>query len=273
MGQSTLISILLFNRKRPGELSRMKRFPYENCKESLRESQPNYYNQLPKKSKEIADEYVRVLLRGKRNVKITPVLLDTGMVKCINLFLQHRSLAGVNEENLYVFGLPDGADGFKWIEASPLLNKYSKDCGASVPHLLRGTTLRKHIATVGIALNLTDGEVENLSKFMGHEKDIHLRIYRQPVGAKDILEVSQYLQKAQNEFLETPQGRAEFTDGSLSDMEENTDTEEDELEENDIFAHRKVDKLMTKELITLPLCQPLPQREESRKSIKPYEGE
>ena len=196
MGQATLISILIFNRKRPRELSRLKLLPYKNCKESLRESQPNYYNNLPEKSKEIADAYVRVLVRGKKNAKITPVLLDRDMVKCTDLFIEYRGSAGVSEENPYVFGLPDSADGFRWIEASPLLNKYSQSCGASIPALLRGTYLRKHVATVGIALNLTDGQVENLSKFMGHDKEIHMRIYRQPVGTQDILEVSQYLQKA-----------------------------------------------------------------------------
>lgn len=55
--------------------------------------------------------------------------------------------------------------------------------------------LRKHIA-----LNLTDGEVDDLSKFMEHEKPNHLKIYRQPVGTKEILNVSQWLEKPQGSY-------------------------------------------------------------------------
>ena len=61
---------------------------------------------------------------------------------------------------------------------------------------------------------------------MEHEKTIHLNIYRQPVGTNDILEVSQFLEKAQNEFVETTNGRIQCEGGSLSDMDEDDDEDE-----------------------------------------------
>lgn len=68
--------------------------------------------------------------------------------------------------------------------------------------LLRGTLLRKHVATVCMALNLSNNEVEDLANFMGHAKEIHLRHYRQPIAHRDILQVSRLLEKAQGTFDE-----------------------------------------------------------------------
>ena len=127
LGRTTLISILLFNRKRPGELSRIKLLPFVKNREDLKLSNPEYYNKLSEPMKKIADKYIRVLIRGKKNAKITPVLLDRRMLDCAELFISYRDEAGINIKNPYVFALPDSFDGFKWIEASPLLQKYSEN--------------------------------------------------------------------------------------------------------------------------------------------------
>lgn len=160
------------------------------------------------------------------------------MEKCIDLFLKHRIDAGVDEDNPYVFGLRNDVDGFKWIDAGPLLRKYAKECGAEFPELLRGTRLRKHVATVGISLNLSDGQIDNLSKFMGHDKTIHLNIYRQPVGTSDILEVSQFLEKAPTDFADRGNERILYEEESTSDIEEdqNGEDEKDIYEEEQTFC-------------------------------------
>ncbi|XP_044757076.1 uncharacterized protein LOC123315447 [Coccinella septempunctata] len=194
--EATLTSIQLLNRRRPGELERIKLVHYSSLEKIDEKSNLDLYKKLNPQSKQIANKYSRILLRGKLN-RTVPVLLDNEMVESLKMILKYRKEAGVSESNTYLFGLPGGAE--KWPSACDLMRKFSIACKANLPSTLRGTLLRKHVATCCISLNLTDGEIEDLSNFMGHDKNIHLNIYRQPVATKDILQISQLLEKAQGD--------------------------------------------------------------------------
>lgn len=76
------------------------------------------------------------------------------------------------------------------------MRKFSIECGADKPETLRGTTLRKHVATLGVNLNLSDTEISDLANFMGHEEKIHREHYRMPVVHREILRMSRLLQSA-----------------------------------------------------------------------------
>lgn len=117
---------------------------------------------ITKTIKAIAQKYVRILTRGKKNAKIVPILLNEQMKECIDMLLSFRKEAGIVESNPYIFALL-GILERQFIEAAPLLTRYAEQCDAKIPKLLRGTRLRKHVATVGLALNLTDGQVSDLS--------------------------------------------------------------------------------------------------------------
>lgn len=144
-------------------------------------------------------EYVRFLIRGKLGRSV-PVLLDCEMKSCIDLLLQYRKEAKVPEGNPYIFALP-GYDKkrFKYIRACDLLRTYSIECGASMPLRLRGTKLRKHIATRCITLNLSDPDVTELANYLGHNKNIHMQHYRQSIPQFEIVKMSRLLKIAQGE--------------------------------------------------------------------------
>lgn len=95
------------------------------------------------------------------------------------------------------------------------MRKFSIECGASMPQTLRGTTLRKHIATYTAMLGIEEQQVTDLANFMGHNKDIHKDIYRVPVPMRDVTDVSQLLQAA----IETDEEN-EVTDVTGSSSEE-----------------------------------------------------
>lgn len=84
----------------------------------------------------------------------------------------------------------------KYIRACPLIKRFAEDCGATAPHSLRGTQLRKHIATHTAMMNVQDCQVDQLANFMGHSRDIHKNIYRIPVPVTEITEVSKLLTAA-----------------------------------------------------------------------------
>lgn len=76
------------------------------------------------------------------------------------------------------------------------MHEFSDICGAENKRSLRGTILRKDMATK--CAHLPDIEISLIADFMGHHKDIHKNIYRQPVAESDILNMAKILEKTQN---------------------------------------------------------------------------
>lgn len=96
-----------------------------------------------------------------------------------------------------MFGLPrTRTNQYGYLRATKLINKFSNLCNAAHPELLRGTSLRKHIATKCAESHLKENEIQHVANFMGHHVDIHKNIYRQP-NKIDILDMSRVLEKVQ----------------------------------------------------------------------------
>lgn len=209
LSEVTLSSVQVFNRRRAGEVERILIDDYKNYQTVDSNTDKDLFEALPQESRQIAQKYVRFTIRGKLN-RTVPVLLDNTMVKCIELILQYRHQARVKEKNPYVFGIPSVGNEFKYLRACALLRKFSSECGAEQPERLRGTKLRKHIATTCISLNLQDQDITDLANFMGHHKSIHKQIYRQSMNT-DILKMSK--------LLEIAQGRSNSSDESDSEEE------------------------------------------------------
>lgn len=64
-----------------------------------------------------------------------------------------------------------------------------------MPLRLRGTKLRKYIATRCITLNLSDLDITQLADYLGHDKSIH----RQSIPQLEIVKMSRLLKIAQGE--------------------------------------------------------------------------
>ncbi|XP_029170011.1 uncharacterized protein LOC114939768 [Nylanderia fulva] len=184
----TLISIMIFNRRRAGELERVLIENLENCAAISKEEAPELYKSLSK--------YVRMTIRGKLG-RTVPVLLHEEILKCMQMIINYRKDAGVPENNPYIFGIYSlDKRRFKYLRACVLMRKYSVISGAKMPTSLRGTILRKHIATVCMSLDISEHEVNNLADFMGHHEKIHKSHYRQSIVTKD-LAISRLLKYAQ----------------------------------------------------------------------------
>jgi len=139
---------------------------------------------------------VRFVIRGKLG-RTVPVILNSNLLECVKLILHFREKAKVPAENPYIFGLPSfNRKRFKYLRACILMRKFSEDCNAKVAHLLRGTKLRKHIATFCASMELADTEISDLANFMGHAEKIHREVYRQPIISRDILNITQHLEAA-----------------------------------------------------------------------------
>ncbi|VEN42507.1 unnamed protein product [Callosobruchus maculatus] len=193
LAESTLISTQIFNRRRAGEIERIFIEDFQTCRSIDEDS----LKDLSSSSIAVANNYVRFEIRGKLNRSV-PVLLSKDLLRCIEAILANRKKAGVSLQNRYLFGIP-GHSHHKYLRACRLLRRYSDECGAKFPNTLRGTKLRKHVATSCINLDLSENDISDIANFLGHSEKIHKTIYRQPVISREILNISRILETVQGE--------------------------------------------------------------------------
>lgn len=194
--ECTLILIQIFNRRRAGEIERLTITDYKNQEILDKHVNPDLCEKLSKESQEYAKKFTRITIRGKRD-RTVPVLLHAFIIKSIDTILKYRKRAGVKSSNQYIFSVPKACKLKKeYLRACPLMRKFSRECGATIPSSLRGTMLRKQIATYTAMLNIEDTQVYNLANFMGHAKEIHKNIYRVTVSVREIMDVSRLLEAA-----------------------------------------------------------------------------
>lgn len=159
------------------------------------------------------------------------VLIPRDLQEFVNCLLYNRS-EYVSHKNKYFFPKRSTEE---WINGCYLQWKYSKECGAKEPDLIRSSRLRKHIATMMQIMDMRDNEIGQLVAFLGHTERTHRELYRLP---KDIMmkaKVSKILIKLEKGELNLCKNKTlaeidiqmeepEISD-SLSDKDENPENE------------------------------------------------
>ncbi|KAF5276617.1 hypothetical protein FQR65_LT16264 [Abscondita terminalis] len=208
----TLVSLMVFNRRRPGELERITIKDFSVLKFIDSASSLTGHLKNPEDIR-VAKKYKRFEIRGKLNRSV-PVLVEFETEACINLIIDKREKAGISPANPYVFACTSNDDRHKHLRAYFLLRKYANLCGAKEPGLLRATQLRKHIATECALNDLADNQIRDVANFMGHAIDIHNNIYRRPVEKRDVLQMSQILEEVQGDREQIDEDDSELNDSS-----------------------------------------------------------
>lgn len=170
----TLVGIMIYNGRRPGETERILMADYKESAQSAVEGD----------SSNLGITYTRIVLRGKLMRNVT-VVLNNSEVEAIELIIKYRGNAGVETGNPYIFGLP-GSKPFKHLNAGVLLKKFAFQAELNNPNLFFATNIRKNLATKTAKLALPLEDREHIINFMGHSSSIHKNIYRQPDVEKDI---------------------------------------------------------------------------------------
>lgn len=196
---STMISIMVLNRRRPGDIERLEINDYKRV-HRIDKNSDAYKNMTPE-NKAYADHYYTFPILGKLR-KPLKVLLPIDFKECLDLGLKLRKFAKVSENNPYVFGTPNIVAGlYNYLRASSVLIYYAEECGAEKPHTLKATELRKHVATHCAANELSETDVVELARFLGHREHIHRDIYRQTILQTDVLKISRFLESALGENI------------------------------------------------------------------------
>lgn len=144
LAQATLVALLLFNRRRTGEIQRITLEDFHkgiNAKTSIDVS-----DDLSAIEKLMLNQLQRIEIIGKKGRGV-PVLLRSSHVAALNLLLQHRNAVGIPESNNFVFARVSPTAKTP-MDACKEIRELSSEAGLKAPETIRSTLLQKHIATV-----------------------------------------------------------------------------------------------------------------------------
>ena len=185
-----LSNLILFNRRRSGEASQMHLSHYYTAKQNAA-PEDDIKKALTDLEMKLLENFTRVEMRGKRGRKV-PVLLTSEMREEIEALNKFRDVAGVSENNPYVFARPYHLSNSHMAGHTHLRDAVTMS-GAKEPDNISSTRLRKHIGTVCQILNLKDYELEQVCGYMGHSIAVHRDFYRLPQDTYQLVKVSRLL--------------------------------------------------------------------------------
>ncbi|CAM4615510.1 unnamed protein product [Leuciscus chuanchicus] len=201
LAQVTLTQVVLFNRRRQGEVSKMELQAFTSRNRT--ELNPDIMTGLTEFERKVAKYFDRVEIRGKRS-RMVPVLLTPDMIAAMDLLIKNRNECQVHTENVYLFARPCVLSHYR---GSDCFRKYSKQCGAKNPESLTSTRLRKQVATLSTVLNLKENEMDQLATFLGHDIRVHREFYRLPESTLQLAKVSKLLIAMEKGRLSDLQGK------------------------------------------------------------------
>lgn len=224
--------LLLLNRKRVGELQRMKLSTYLHAEHNSKVNYEEFSDAISLSEKVLIRNFKRVVTRGKRGRGV-PVLFSIDMQAHIDILIKTRANF-LKKDNLYLFcntKTENPITGYK------IVQKHAKLCGAENPSALTSTRLRKHLATLTQIFNMSSNDLEQLATFMGHTIGIHSKSYRLPDDVYQTAKIAKLLM-----LMETGEA-GKYKGMTLEEiqlpMEEEihseTESVKDILENNDLF--------------------------------------
>lgn len=182
-----LSKLILFNRKRSGETSRIFLENFKNRHSGVGSS--DIFSTLSDSDKALACNFSHMQFRGKHG-RTVPLLMPKSTEVNIELLLFNRDAAGIPPKNPYLFAKPSDIGFF---DGGAALLKFAQECGVSEPKTLRSTNLRKHVATMTQLMNLKSNEIESVANFLGHDLTVHKQYYKLPDSAIHLAKISKLL--------------------------------------------------------------------------------
>ncbi|XP_022055392.2 leukocyte receptor cluster member 8 homolog isoform X2 [Acanthochromis polyacanthus] len=201
LAKLTLCEVILFNRRREGEVSRMPLRAFE-----MRDTSPIHPDvemALSDLEKKLCKHFQLIEIRGKRGRKV-PVLLTSDMLASMELLVKTRQKCDVPHDNDFMFARPEAQT---YIRGSDAVRHCAQSCGAKHPEMLSSTKLRKHMATMCKVLNLKDNEMDDLADLLGHDIRVHRQNYRLPESTLQLAKISKLLMAMERGMLSEYEGR------------------------------------------------------------------
>lgn len=186
LAKVVLTQIILFNRRRSGEASRIN---VENCLALTNDCNEDIAGSLSPLERKLCKYLHRFEVRGKRGNKV-PVLLTKDMKYNVDCLIKFRGTANILASNKYLFAIPNSDN---CVRGSDCLRIFAHECGAKYPNKITSTRLRKQVATLSQLFCLKENELDILANFMGHDIRVHRQYYRLSEDTLQMAKVSKIL--------------------------------------------------------------------------------
>ncbi|RZC38003.1 hypothetical protein BDFB_013121, partial [Asbolus verrucosus] len=173
--QCTLALLIIFNRRRIGDVQFLKIEDYLN---DTRTNFKDFENVLTQAEKILTSKYKRILNGGKGSRAIV-ILVPELLQNFLNIILKYRPKYIHSSDNDYIFSIPGSKK--KWGKGDVALRTLAKTIKLKNPESITSNKLRKQIATVTQILSLSKDESKQFSKFMGHTERTHDEFYELPI--------------------------------------------------------------------------------------------
>ncbi|KAK7132910.1 hypothetical protein R3I93_019232 [Phoxinus phoxinus] len=200
LAKLTLCQVILFNRRREGEVARMTVKNFED--RDMSQLNDDISTGLTEVEKRLCKQFARVELKGKKGRKVA-VILTPDMTANLSLLISKRKECGVTENNNYLFAVPSSDGHYRG-----QFGQFADACGAEDPQNLRSTNLRKQIATISQVMNLKDNELDQLADFLGHDIRVHREYYRLPQSTIQLAKISKLLMAMEKGSVKDIQGKS-----------------------------------------------------------------
>ncbi|KAL1448707.1 hypothetical protein WDU94_014007 [Cyamophila willieti] len=230
-----LASIILFNRKRTGESSRIILQDFIKSIEKKTPLNEETLKTLSKQERDLASRMRLIKVEGKRgNV---PVLLTQSMEKNIQFLVKMRMEKNINKSNKYLF--PSTLISTKEMRGTEILRKITMKAGLANPSAITGTKLRKYMATTLQILNLAEHELDWVARHLGHDIHVHRRFYRQQEDAVELSKIAKLLLAQEKGLIH------KFAGKNLDeiDIEDEIMNEDENEEEKEVEKQKPVKQL------------------------------
>lgn len=204
LATATLCKIILFNKRRSGEASKMTILQYSSRPNWSQSGTQEFKMTMTPLEAKLAENLTLVQIKGKRQ-RIVNVLLTSDVKECIDILIQTREKVNILTTNPYIFARSGGSIGN--IRGHDCIRKFSQEANLIKPELISGTKLRKYIATVCQIFNLTENETDWLARHLGHDIRVHRDFYRLHESSVELTKVSRLLIAIENGEAHKFQGK------------------------------------------------------------------
>ena len=153
---------------------------------------------------------------SKRTVKISVVcksgkkvaaILTPDLFAAVTLLVEKREACGVPGDNPHVFAKLLPSRSGTWSEQCCIRN-FVQLCGASGQEGLKSAYFRYHMMRIFQILILSNDELGQLAKLLGHDIRTEREYYQTPEAATDIAKILELLSAMETESLEIYQGKS-----------------------------------------------------------------
>lgn len=201
--EAIFCSLLLFNKRRVGELQRITLLDFTKYYDKISFS-TDFEKMLTESEKILYHSLKRIVIRGKRGRGV-PVLFDRETVESVNYLISLREKFDL-VSNPFLFGVPGCKNP---ISGTSVMRKHARVAlgDSNKASLITSTKLRKHLATIVQILKMDRNELEQLATFMGHTAKTHTEFYRLPDDIYQTAKVSKLLMLAKSNSIEHYKGK------------------------------------------------------------------